>query len=321
MDREDRDVHIILVSDRLTTTRTLVLKGRHVAAVGALLSAAVVGLSLLFSYITVRHAAEMRLPFVQELLQAANAEQTRASREFVRENINAMAVKLGQMQAQLLRMDSLSERVAGLAGVKPSEIKLLSNHHDGQGGPLVNPQSLTAVELDQAVASLSRELEAKSDTLALLENQLVDERIRKSLLPTSLPIDMAWNSSSFGWRLDPISGQAALHEGVDFTADVGTPIRTAAAGVVINVERHPAYGNLLEIDHGNGLVTRYAHCSRINVQPGALVKRGQIVAEVGNTGRTTGPHLHFEVRINGVARNPNHFLQLAQASSRNGRNR
>lgn len=312
-------MHIILVSDRLTTTRTVVLKGRHLAAVGALLATTVVGLSLLFSYITVRHAAELRLPIVQELLEAANAEQARASREFVRENINAMAVKLGQMQAQLLRLDSLSERVAGLAGVKPSEIQLLTNRRDGQGGPLVTPISLTASDLDQAVASLSRELEAKSDTLVLLENQLVDERIRKSLLPTSLPVDLPWNSSSFGWRLDPITGQAALHEGVDFTADVGTPIRSAAAGVVVNVERHPAYGNLLEIDHGNDLITRYAHCSRITVQPGALVKRGQVVAEVGNTGRTTGPHLHFEVRINGVARNPNHFLQLAQAASRNSR--
>jgi murein DD-endopeptidase MepM/ murein hydrolase activator NlpD len=314
-------VHIILVSDRLTTTRTVVLKGRHLAYAGALLTTMVVALSMLFSYITVRHAADIRLPFVQELLAAASAEQSRASHEFVRGNINAMAVKLGQMQAQLLRLDSLSERVAGLAGVKPNEIKLLSTRRDGQGGPLVSPISLTPTELDQAVDSLARELEVQSDALVLLENQLVDDRIRKSLLPTSLPIDMAWNSSSFGWRLDPITGQAALHEGVDFTADVGTPIHSAAAGVVINVEKHPAYGNLVEIDHGNDLVTRYAHCSKIFVQPGALIKRGQLVAEVGNTGRTTGPHLHFEVRIHGAARNPNHFLQMAQAAGRSNQHR
>ena len=311
-------MHIILVSDRLTTTRTLVLRGRHLAFVATLLLTAIVGLSMLFSYVTVRHAAEIRLPFVQDVLDAASAERTRASQEFVRENINAMAVKLGQMQAQLLRLDSLSERLAGLAGVKPIDLKLLANRRDGQGGPLVTPVPLSANDLGQAVDSLSRELEAKSDAFSLLENQMVDDRIRKSLLPTSLPIDMAWNASSFGWRIDPITGQAALHEGVDFTADVGTPIKAAAAGVVINVERHPAYGNLVEIDHGNDLVTRYAHASKILVQPGALVKRGQVIAEVGNTGRTTGPHLHFEVRIKGVARNPNYFLQIAQASSRNG---
>ena len=103
-----------------------------------------------------------------------------------------------------------------------------------------------------------------------------------------------------------------MHEGFDFTADVGTPIRAAAAGVVVNVEHHPGYGNVLDIDHGNDLVTRYAHCSKIVVQPGALVKRGQVIAEVGSTGRSTGPHLHFEVRIKGTAHDPNRFLELAR---------
>jgi murein DD-endopeptidase MepM/ murein hydrolase activator NlpD len=307
-------LHIILVSDRLTTTKTVVLTGRHMVLAAAGLAALIIGLSSLFSYVTVRHAAEIRLPFLQDLLQAANAEQTRASSEFVRENINAMAVRLGKMQAQLLRLDSLGERLAGLAGVKPQDLNLMEKRADGQGGPLVKPTPLSADDLQRAVDSLSRQLEAKGDSLSLLESQIIDDRIRKSLLPTSLPIDSAWNASSFGWRVDPITGEAAMHEGVDFTADVGTPIKAAAAGVVINVERHPAYGNLLEIDHGNDLVTRYAHTSKILVQPGALVKRGQIVAEVGNTGRTTGPHLHFEVRIKGTAHNPNRFLQLAQAS-------
>jgi murein DD-endopeptidase MepM/ murein hydrolase activator NlpD len=307
-------LHIILVSDRLTTTKTVVVSGRHLLLAAAALIALVIGLSSLFSYVTVRHAAEIRLPFLQDLLQAANAEQTRASREFVHENINAMAVRLGKMQAQLLRLDSLGERLAGLAGVKPQDLKMLELRKDGQGGPLIQPTSLSADDLTRAVDSLSQQLEAKGDALALLESQMIDDRIRKSLLPTSLPIDAAWNASTFGWRIDPITGDAAMHEGVDFTAEVGTPIRAAAAGVVIEVGRHPAYGNMVEIDHGNDLVTRYAHASKILVQPGALVKRGQIVAEVGNTGRTTGPHLHFEVRIKGVAHNPNRFLQLAQAT-------
>lgn len=307
-------MHIILVSDRLTTTKTVVLTGRHMLLAVAALATMIIGLSSLFSYVTVRHAAEIRLPFLQDLLQAANAEQTRASSEFVRENINAMAVRLGKMQAQLLRLDSLGERLAGLSGVKPQDLKLMEMRAGGQGGPLVHPTPLSADDLRQAVDSVSAQLEAKGDSLALLESQIIDDRIRKSLLPTSLPIDAAWNASSFGWRVDPITGEAAMHEGVDFTADIGTPIKAAAAGVVINVEHHPAYGNLLEIDHGNDLVTRYAHTSKILVQPGALVKRGQIVALVGNTGRTTGPHLHFEVRIKGAAHNPNQFLQLAQAA-------
>lgn len=308
-------MHIILVSDHLTTAKTIVLTRRHLAFAVTSLVFAVLALSSLFSYITVRHAAEIRIPFLQEVVQAANAEQARASREFVRENLNAMAVRLGQMQAQLLRLDSMGERLAGLAGVKLQELKATEPaKNDGRGGPLIQATSLSADELQRAVDSLSSQLDHKGDALSLLETQLLDDRIRKSALPSTLPIDMAWNASSFGWRIDPITGQRALHEGVDFPADIGTPIRAAAAGIVINVERHPAYGNLIEIDHGNDLVTRYAHTSRILAQPGALVKRGQVIAEVGNTGRSTGAHLHFEVRIKGTAHNPNRFLEMAQAN-------
>jgi murein DD-endopeptidase MepM/ murein hydrolase activator NlpD len=303
-------LHIILVSDRLATAKTIVLTGRHLVFAVLALGALVLALSSLFSYLTVRHAAEIRLPVLQELLRSTTAEESRASREFVRENLNAMAVRLGQMQ----RLDSMGERLAALAGVKPQDLHVSEPGRDGRGGPLIQPTPLSADDLQRAVESLSHELEAKGDTLSLLENQLLDERIRKSLLPTTLPLEVGWNASSFGWRVDPITGEAARHEGVDFTADVGTPIKAAAAGVVINVEKHPQYGNLLEIDHGNDLVTRYAHCSKVSVQPGALVKRGQLIGAVGNTGRTTGPHLHFEVRIKGVAQNPNRFLQLAQAN-------
>jgi len=107
-----------------------------------------------------------------------------------------------------------------------------------------------------------------------------------------------------------------MHEGVDFVANPGTGIRAAAAGVVISAERHPQYGNMVEIDHGNDLTTRYAHASKLLVKPGQLVKRGQKIAEVGTTGRSTGPHLHFEVRIRGLAQNPDRFLRMAQATQR-----
>jgi len=146
----------------------------------------------------------------------------------------------------------------------------------------------------------------------MIESQLLEDRIRKSLLPTSLPVEAQWNASTYGWRLDPFTGERALHEGVDFQAQVGTDIVAAAGGVVVTAAYHPAYGNLVEIDHGNDLVTRYAHASRLLVKTGTVVKRGQKIAEVGSTGRSTGPHLHFEVRANGVAQNPGRFLQAAR---------
>jgi len=312
-------VHIILVSNRLATARTITLTGRHLVAATTALFTLVLCLSSLFSYLTVRHAAEVKLPFLENLLRAVSAEETQRSKEFVQENLNAMAVKLGQMQAQLMRLDSMGERLAGLAGVKSADVRAgdasVPAAKDGRGGPLVHPSALSAEDLGRALDELSHRVEAKGDALAALESQLLGERIRKNLLPTSLPVDAQWNASGYGWRTDPFTGEMAMHEGVDFPAETGTSIKSAAAGIVVAVERHPEYGNLIEIDHGNDLTTRYAHASKVLVKVGAFVKRGQKIAEVGTTGRSTGPHLHFEVRVKGVAHNPNEFLRLAQANS------
>ncbi len=306
-------MHIILVSDRLATAKTITITVRHVFLAFVGLMAVVIGLSTLFSYVTVRHAAEIRLPFLQDLVRAVSIEETQKSKEFVRENLNAMAVRLGQMQAQLMRLDSLSERLSALAGVKPAENRAPATFKDGRGGPLIDARSLSADELKAALDTLSHQVEARSDVLTVLESQLLEERIKKSLLPTSLPVAAQWNASGFGWRVDPFTGEAAIHEGVDFTAEVGTSIKAAAAGVVITAERHPQYGNMVEIDHGDELITRYAHASKVFVKQGDLVRRGQKIAEVGTTGRSTGPHLHFEVRVRGIAQNPNRFLQQAMS--------
>jgi len=129
-------------------------------------------------------------------------------------------------------------------------------------------------------------------------------------VPNSRPVD-SQVGSGFGFRMDPITGRTALHTGLDFSAEPGTPIQAAAGGMVTSTEPHPQYGNLLEIDHGNGLTTRYAHTQRILVKTGDVVKRGQVVALVGNTGRSTGPHLHFEVLVDGVMQDPAKFLTAA----------
>ena len=124
-------------------------------------------------------------------------------------------------------------------------------------------------------------------------------------------MDGGWLSSSFGWRIDPFSGQKSFHEGLDFPSESGTPIVAAASGKVIFADVHPQYGKMVEVDHGNGLVTRYAHASRLFVKEGDFILRGQKIAAVGSTGRATGPHLHFEVRLNGVPQNPGRFLLSA----------
>ncbi len=309
-------MHIILVSDRLATARSITLTWRHLFFFVGAMTASVVMLSSVFSYVTVRHAAELRLPFLQDLLRAMNAAETEKSKDFVRENLNVMAVKLGEMQAQLLRLDTMGERLAGMAGVKPQELKAFEARADGRGGPLVNPSSMSSTDLQRAVDALARQVEAKSDTISMIESQMLEDRIKKSLLPTSLPVEAQWNASAYGWRVDPFTGERAMHEGVDFVAMPGTGIRAAASGVVAFAERHPQYGNMVEIDHGKDLTTRYAHASKMLVKPGQLVKRGQKIAEVGSSGRSTGPHLHFEVRIRGIAQNPDRFLRMAQNGQR-----
>jgi murein DD-endopeptidase MepM/ murein hydrolase activator NlpD len=123
-----------------------------------------------------------------------------------------------------------------------------------------------------------------------------------------LPVNAPFNASGFGWRIDPFTGQQAMHEGIDFITDVGTPVVAAAGGVVQFAGFHPQYGLMVDIDHGNELVTRYAHLSRVAVKEGDIVQRGRRIADSGNTGRSTGPHLHFEVRFRGTPQNPARFL-------------
>jgi len=304
-------VHIILVSDRLATARSITITLRHILLAFAAFVLLILSVSSLFSYVTVRHAAEIRLPFLQSLLLSLRQQETQKSQDFLRENLNSMAVRLGQMQAQLMRLDTLGERLGQISGIKPQDAK--PSDKPGQGGPLIKPtMPLTSADLQRQLDLLSRQLESKSDYLGLIESEMMDERVKKNLLPTALPVEANWNASGFGWRNDPFTGEQAMHEGVDFQASVGTPIAAAAGGIVVTAEHHPQYGNMVEIDHGNDLVTRYGHASKLFVKQGQFVKRGQKIAEVGTTGRSTGPHLHFEVRYKGAAQNPNRFLQNAQ---------
>jgi len=173
------------------------------------------------------------------------------------------------------------------------------------------PQNLSLSQFSARVDSLSREMEAHTDLLGVLEAQLFEQAVKKKALPTMMPVDAPFNASGFGYRIDPFTGQQAMHEGIDFIIDTGTPVVAAAGGVVQFAGFHPQYGNMIDIDHGSDLVTRYAHLSKLTVKEGDVVQRGRRIGDSGNTGRSTGPHLHFEVRFRGAPQNPAKFL-LAQ---------
>ena len=307
-------MQIILLHPRLTKARSITLTSRHLLVALLLLVGSVFGSAALLSYMALRHAADADAsPVFHRLAVSMSQQEDDRKEKYLKENLAMMAVKLGEMQAQMMRLDALGERVQGLAGVRPEEFNF--KELPGRGG--VENSSIGGPGREVGMSELQKMLDAlavdaghRTDYLNAVESTLMSDKIKSRLLPTNQPVNVAYNSSSFGWRLDPFSGHNAFHEGLDFPAPVGTRIVAAAAGVVIAAEYHYQFGNMLEIDHGNNIITRYAHASQLFAKVGDIVKRGQHVADVGSTGRSTGSHLHFEVRIRGVAQDPRKFLAL-----------
>lgn len=300
-------MNVILVSSRLKTAKTLHITPRFV--LGALIAFVFLSFatSFVFSWIGIR----FNLPFAADLVAIVQQQHNQKYEEYLRDNVSAMAVKLGEMQAQVLQLDSLRERVSKLSGIPvPKNESGASKGTDGKGGPLVRPSApLSAFELQREIDRLGEIVQQRSDELTALESQLMERRIKSILLPTLAPIEADHIGSSFGRRIDPIAGIGAMHEGIDFVADTGTRVVASAGGVVVVSEFHPQYGKMIEIDHGNDFSSRYAHLSKLDVKVGQVVRRGQPIGASGNTGRSTGPHLHFEVRFRGAAQNPARFLQ------------
>lgn len=303
-------MNIILVSESLAKAKTITLGPPHLALLGIVTLALVVVLAALLHYAVVRLAPE-NLRHLESLLGAPPREARAAEQFPLRESVNAIAIRVGQMQAQLLRLDTLGERLARLAGFKPQD--LMFGETPGQGGALPGTaqDKMSLDELARHLDVLGRELDERSDRLGILQSLYTFDRVRRELVPTMMPVKSGWRTSSYGWRIDPFTGLRAFHEGLDFMAGHGASIRAAAAGVVSYSAFHPQYGNMVEIDHGNGLSTRYAHASTRAVKVGDVVMRGAKLGEVGRTGRATGTHLHFEVRRNGAPQDPARFLRFA----------
>lgn len=303
-------MEIILITGRTARTRKLALRPWHVVLTASVFFIIIAIAAIAVSHLSFRYADKIEHPLLRKLVISPQYEQHLEIQSHLYDNLNIMAAKLGQMQAQLLRLDALGERLAESTGLQPQEF--MFNQTPGQGGA---PSSLPAHnhsfdEFNLLLHELSQALDERADKLSVLDTLLRRDRLEKKVLPSVMPIDGSeWYSSGFGYRIDPFTGKRAFHEGVDFVAVTGTPIRAAADGIVVYSDRHPSYGNMIEIDHGGELVTRYAHASKLLVEIGEIVTSGQKIAEVGSTGRSTGPHLHFEIRHKGVPKNPSLFLK------------
>jgi len=310
-------VQIILISDRLARARSVHMSTRHLVGTAFLALLLLLGATLSLYWLTLRYAAEVKLPALQQLVAAAQQAEAERERTFVQQNLNSMAMKLGEMQAQLTRLDAVGDRLSALSGIQPKEFKVAESPGVGGAAPTqLPPQNLSLGEFSEKLLVLARQVESRNDMLGVLEAQLFEQAVKKKMIPTMMPVKASYNPSGFGRRIDPFNGQWAMHEGIDFIADYGSPIVAAASGVVIFAGFHPQYGYMIDVDHGNDLVTRYAHTSKILVREGDLVQRGKKVAEVGSTGRSTGPHLHFEVRFRGAAQNPAKFLVTSTVVAR-----
>jgi hypothetical protein len=304
-----------------TLARTRVLQFNRMQLMGALtgLVAILVLLSGTVYHFVFLKAAREGWPVVSHLVRPIVSVELAQRERYMRDSVDAMAQKVGQMQARMVKLESMGERVSKLVGVDPGGLRpaaaqgsrpVAASVPSGQGGvylPLATPRLDL---LQHEMSHLEVRAALNTDLLTLIESRLLESKLRELLVPSVAPV-VGPVGSGFGVRPDPITGRAALHSGLDFPADSGTAVAAAAGGVVLAVEWHPQYGQLLEIDHGKGLVTRYAHLSKAQVRQGDLVRRGQKVAEVGSTGRSTGPHLHFEVLVEGSPQDPARFLGAA----------
>jgi len=304
-------LNIILVSDSLAKSRSVTLSQTQVLliAFGILLSGFV--LAMATYVVTMKFAVDLRNPYLRSLLASLHEDDVKRSEAAMQDNLSSLAVKVGELQARIMRLDAFGERLAKAAGVKREEFRV--DEKPGQGGPAMSPgRELSVVEFNQMLAEISRVLDDRSDKLGALDSLLMDDRLARKTIPTTMPVEAGYYSSNYGYRLDPITGRSTFHTGVDIIAGPGTPVMAAAGGVVSTVAFVPEYGNIVDVDHDNGLTSRYAHLSKSLVKVGDVVMKGQRIALVGATGRVTGPHLHFEVREKGIPLNPNKFLSLGK---------
>ncbi len=231
------------------------------------------------------------------------------ARDEAEESIDALSVRLAELNAHVIRLDALGGRLTTMAGLEEGEFNFANP--PAQGGPEVfdDGNNVPAINFVRTLESLSLQIEDRERQLAVLESLMINRNLQNKVQPAGRPIKNGWLSSYFGVRTDPFSGKLARHYGVDFAGKFGSEIYAVGAGVVTWAGARYGYGQLVEINHGNGYATRYAHNSKILMNVGDTVKKGQVIARMGESGRATAPHVHFEVLYNGKVVNPLNFIK------------
>jgi murein DD-endopeptidase MepM/ murein hydrolase activator NlpD len=264
-------------------------------------------------YLIGRHTA----PAPDELLQAVEALQFQVLLQQgavdrlandSRQGVNALAARLAELQAASTRLDALGERLAQMGQLSLDEFDFSTPAPIGGPEEYASTGSADGDAMSGAIDALGERLRRQASQLDALQFLMVNRQLENDLTPTGWPVRKGWISSRYGERSDPFTGQPAQHRGLDFVGTRGTEVLSVASGVVIRAAKQGAYGNTVEIDHGNGYRTRYAHNDALVVEPGDHVTAGQVIARLGSTGRASAPHVHFEVLKNGAPINPASFV-------------
>lgn len=232
-----------------------------------------------------------------------------AARQQAQSYVDALALRTGQLQAQVMRLNALGQRLTKMANLDNGEFDF--DQPPAQGGPeeASDGSNQDVADLLEAMDRLASQLNDREHQLGALETMMVHSNLQRQVYPAGRPITKGWLSSYFGKRADPFTGKTEFHEGMDFAGREGSAVVAVAAGVVIWSGERSGYGNLIEIDHGNGYTTRYGHNEKNLVKVGDRVTKGQKIALMGSTGRSTGPHVHFEVLQDGHQVNPEKYIR------------
>ena len=306
---------IILISNRAEKVRTLSLNSWAKGLLSVLLLGIPVATGTLlgvkiadgrWELLVENTISEMQHELVLQQ-QEVDSSRTEASR-----TLTAMTIKLAEMRSRLIRLDALGERLTQIARLEDGEFNFSDT--PGVGGPEGSPlqRSISALnvqpELTAIFDKLDRKLDNRESQLQILTSMMSDNRLKKEQTVAGTPIKKGWMSSSYGMRTDPFHGKERWHAGVDFAGKKGSEVIAVASGVVTWSAKRSGYGNMVEINHGDGFVTRYGHNDENLVTLGSIVKKGQQIARMGSSGRSTGPHVHFEVYKNGRTVDPASYI-------------
>ncbi len=306
---------ILVVTKRSGSIGKLHLNRWHLGA--ALFAGLTLAAGLVYTGIRIGQAEVAPDVMIEQLRQelAAQQAEVEAMRRKAEENMNALALRMGELKSHIIRLDALGERLIEMADLDKGEFDF--RNAPGQGGPETvtdeaGGRTMTVADFLGELDELSRQIESRSLQLEVLEDLLMSRNLQDEVFPTGRPVKRGWISSYFGYRTDPFNGRIAHHDGIDIAGKEGSEVIAVASGVVTWAGPRYGYGNLVEINHGNGYVTRYGHNKEIVVKVGDTVKKGDTIAKMGSTGRSTGPHVHFEVHRNGKVVDPIRYVRAAR---------